>query len=71
MFNYYWLISRGKWWIEEFQVGWDRLKKCGIAVGSTAAIRLELKRECWLDIDFGDCYSYSERKRNLCDKIRK
>ncbi|PVH84041.1 hypothetical protein DL98DRAFT_613449 [Cadophora sp. DSE1049] len=38
MFNYYWLISRGNCWAEEFQTGWERLQKCGIAVGSTTAI---------------------------------
>ncbi|KAH6664246.1 hypothetical protein B0J14DRAFT_430310, partial [Halenospora varia] len=31
MFRYYYLTSRGPWWSEAFEEGWDRLKKCGIA----------------------------------------
>ena len=31
-FNYYWLISRGSWWADEFATGWTRLTEvCGVA----------------------------------------
>ncbi|KAH6666399.1 hypothetical protein B0J14DRAFT_604794 [Halenospora varia] len=34
IFNYYFLVAQSEWWEEEFEKGWTRLQKCGIAIGN-------------------------------------